>query len=228
MGVMAGNQRRRRSSSAEEIDAPQHLPRPDERFLQQPVAALARRLVGYYLAHKTRAGWVGGRIVETEAYRGPEDRAAHSYAGRRTPRTEVMFGPAGHAYMFFLYGMHWNFNVVAGKTGAPHAVLVRALEPIWGVQQMAKRRGLEAGDVRLTNGPGKLCQALALDRTHYGVDLRQGNLLLLRGTSVRTASSPRIGIDYAEAWKDRLWRFSDPNSRYVSRAPRARGRLKPP
>jgi DNA-3-methyladenine glycosylase len=127
--------------------------------------------------------------------------------------------------MFFLYGMHWNFNVVAGKIGAPHAVLIRALEPVWGAAQMAKRRGLDASDVKLTNGPGKLCQALGLSRAHYGADLRTGRLQLLRGPGVRTERSARIGIDYAEAWKGRLWRFCDPNSRYLSRAPRARGSL---
>ncbi len=228
MGRMAGNQRRVRTRRPSDLDAPRHGPPVDAEFLSQPVLALARRLVGSLLLHKTRVGWVGGRIVETEAYRGPDDQAAHSYAGRRTPRTEVMYGPAGRAYLFFLYGMHWNFNVVAGAVDQPHAVLVRGLEPIWGVELMAKRRGLGVDDVKLTNGPGKLCQALSLNRSHYGADLTQGPLLLLPGKAVRVARSPRIGIDYAGEWAARPWRFCDPNSRYLSRPPRLQGRLKRP
>ena len=176
MGRMAGNQRKVRTRRPSDLDAARHEPPVDAEFLSQPVLALARRLVGGLLLHKTPVGWVGGRIVETEAYRGPDDRAAHSYAGRRTRRTEVMYGPAGRAYLFFLYGMHWNFNVVAGAVDQPHAVLVRGLEPIWGVEIMAKRRGLGVDDVKLTNGPGKLCQALGLNRSHYGADLTRGAL----------------------------------------------------
>ncbi len=228
MGRMAGNHRKVRTRRPSDLDAPRHAPPVDAEFLAQPVLALARRLVGSLLLHKTQAGWVGGRIVETEAYRGPEDQAAHSYAGRRTRRTEVMYGPAGRAYLFFLYGMHWNFNVVAGAVGRPHAVLIRGLEPVWGAEIMAKRRGLPADDVKLTNGPGKLCQALSLNRSHYGADLTQGSLLLLPGQAVRIARSPRIGIDYAGEWVDRPWRFCDPKSRYLSRPPRLQGRLERP
>jgi len=108
------------------------LPLPRE-FYARPVLTVAKACIGKLLVHRTRQGLVGGRIVETEAYRGPEDRAAHSYAGRRTARTEVMFGPPGYAYVFFVYGMHYQFNVVTTKDGAPHAVLVRAIEPLLGV-----------------------------------------------------------------------------------------------
>jgi DNA-3-methyladenine glycosylase len=158
-----------------------------------------------------------GRIVETEAYRGPEDRAAHSYGGRRTARTEVMYGVAGHAYVFFVYGMHWHFNIVAGKLGKPEAVLVRAVEPVSGVDVMCARRGMAASP-KLTNGPGKLCEALAIDGSDYGVDLTHGDALyLVDGPPPRRiARSPRIGIDYAGSWALRPWRFFDPESRFVS------------
>src|SRR5687767_124553 len=104
------------------------------------------------LTHKTPEGVASGRIVEAEAYRGPADLAAHSANNRRTKRTEAMFGRAGHAYIFLLYGMHWAFNMVAGLEGEPHAVLVRAIEPVEGLALMAERRGVDASKRELTNG----------------------------------------------------------------------------
>jgi DNA-3-methyladenine glycosylase len=158
--------------------------------------------------------------VETEAYRGPKDRAAHSFGGRRTPRTEAMFGPPGHAYVFFVYGMHWHFNLVTGKTGEPHAVLIRAVEPAdeESVALMSARRGI--GNVRnLTNGPGKLCEAFAVNASHYGADLcAAGRLYLIDGPAPKKIlRSPRIGVDYAGEWAQKKWRFFDPTSPFVSR-----------
>lgn len=191
-------------------------------FYARPVLAVARDLVGKILVHDSAEGRTSGRIVETEAYRGPEDRAAHSFGGRRTARTEVMYGAPGHAYVFFVYGMHWNFNVVTTRVGAPHAVLVRALEPREGVELMARRRGLAPGSRDLTNGPGKLCRAFGIDRDSYGADLTSSALYVADGPRVRAARSPRIGIDYAGEWAALPWRFYDPASAFVSqrRAPR--------
>jgi DNA-3-methyladenine glycosylase len=165
-----------------------------------------------------------GRIVEAEAYRGPEDRAAHSFGGRRTARTEVMFGPPGHAYVFLVYGLHWHFNVVTTASGAPHAVLIRAVEPLAGVELMAQRRGLSPSHRDLTNGPGKLCTAFGIDRAAYGADLTQQPLFLCDpgATRPRVARSPRIGVDYAGEWAARLWRFYDRDSPHVSRVPGVR------
>jgi DNA-3-methyladenine glycosylase len=191
------------------------------------VLTVARESIGKILVYETRAGRVAGRIVEAEAYRGPEDRAAHSYGGRRTARTEVMYGPPGHAYVFFVYGMHFHMNLVTTATEKPHAVLIRAVEPLEGVELMAERRGLTPGDHDLTNGPGKLCQAFAIDRACYGADLCAGPLFLSLGTRPRVARSPRIGIDYAGDWAARPWRFFERGSAWVSRAPRMRGRSKP-
>ena len=187
-------------------------------FYARPVLTVAKACIGKLLVHRTKQGLVAGRIVETEAYRGPEDRAAHSYGGRRTARTEVMFGPPGYAYVFFVYGMHYQFNLVTTKDGAPHAVLVRAVEPVLGVELMAKRRNLPASARELTNGPGKLCQALGIGRECYGVDLCGPELFLAEGPPVRSARAKRIGIDYAGDWAEKPWRFYDPKSRYVSRA----------
>ncbi|MEI9951825.1 MAG: DNA-3-methyladenine glycosylase [Pseudomonadota bacterium] len=196
---------------------PELLPLPRE-FYARPVLSVAKACIGKLLVHRTKQGLVAGRIVETEAYRGPEDRAAHSYGGRRTARTEVMFGPPGYAYVFFVYGMHYQFNLVTGKHGAPHAVLIRAVEPVLGAELMAERRNLPASARELSNGPGKLCQALGIGRAAYGVDLCGSELFLAAGPPVRSVSAKRIGIDYAGEWAEKPWRFFDPKSRYVSRA----------
>jgi DNA-3-methyladenine glycosylase len=193
------------------------VPLPRE-FYARPVLTVAKACIGKLLVHRTKQGLTIGRIVETEAYRGPEDRAAHSFGGRRTARTEVMFGPPGHAYVFFVYGMHYQFNIVTTRAGAPHAVLVRAVEPVLGIEWMAKRRNLPETSRDLSNGPGKLCQALAIDKQAYGADLCGSELFLAEGPRIRSASSPRIGIDYAGDWAQKPWRFFDPKSRYVSRA----------
>jgi len=193
-------------------------------FYARPVLTVAREAVGKILVHDTPEGRVAGRIVETEAYRGPEDRAAHSYGGRRTARTEAMYGPPGHAYVFFVYGMHWHVNLVTTAKEVPHAVLIRALEPLEGIELMAERRGLPPGDRNLTNGPGKICEAFAIDKASYAADLCRGPLFLSDGTRVKLARSPRVGVDYAGEWAARPWRFFDPASPWVSRAPRPRPR----
>ena len=192
----------------------QPLPRA---FYARPVLSVARDCIGKHLIYDTAEGRVAGRIVEAEAYRGPEDRAAHSFGGRRTARTEVMFGPPGHAYVFFVYGMHWHFNVVTTELGLPHAVLIRAVEPLVGLELMASRRGLSPSHRDLSNGPGKLCQAFGIERSSYGADLTSGPLFLSDGAACRVSRSPRIGIDYAGAWALRPWRFYAAKSPHVSR-----------
>jgi DNA-3-methyladenine glycosylase len=188
-------------------------------FYARPVLTVAKDVIGKVLVHRTTEGVLAGRIVEAEAYRGPEDRAAHSFGGRRTERTEAMFGPPGFAYVFFVYGMHWHLNLVTTREGAPHAVLLRAVEPLQGATLMAARRGLRESDVNLTNGPGKLCQAFGIDRAHYGADLTRGRLFLSEGPPPsRLGRSPRIGVDYAGSWADKPWRFFEQSSPWVSRA----------
>jgi DNA-3-methyladenine glycosylase len=190
------------------------------------VLQVARDCIGKILVCEVGSRKLAGRIVEAEAYRGPQDRAAHSWNHRRTQRTEAMFGPPGHAYVFFVYGMHWHFNLVANAIGKPEAVLIRALEPLWGAPDMARRRGLtatlaDAGTRGLCNGPGKLCQALGIGRDDYGLDLTAGRrLYLLDAPRARITSSPRIGIAYAGIWAHKPWRFSEPNNPYVSRSTR--------
>ena len=187
-------------------------------FYARPVLTVARDAIGKVLVHDTKQGRVAGRIVEAEAYRGPEDRAAHSFGGRRTKRTEAMYGPPGHAYVFFVYGMHWHVNLVTTKLGVPHAVLIRAVEPLEGLELMARRRGVAETSLNLTNGPGKVCEAFAIDRACYGADLCRGRLVLIDGPRTTNGRSPRVGIDYAGDWAGRPWRFFERGNRYVSRA----------
>jgi DNA-3-methyladenine glycosylase len=203
--------------SAVDVEALLPLPRS---FYARSVLVVAKDLVGAVIVHRDAEGVSAGRIVETEAYRGPEDEAAHSAGGRRTPRTEAMWGPPGHAYMFLLYGMHWAFNVVAAKEGQPHAVLVRAIEPLPPVERLAERRCMASSRRELTNGPGKLCAALGLDRRHYGIDLCGRDLFLAEGEAGRIGRSKRINIDYAGRWVDKPWRFYERGNRYVSVKPR--------
>jgi DNA-3-methyladenine glycosylase len=188
------------------------------------VLVVARDAIGKIVVHETPEGRVAGRIVEAEAYRGPEDRAAHSYGGRRTARTEAMFGPPGFAYVFFVYGMHWHVNLVTTRDEVPHAVLIRAVEPLEGAELMARRRRLAPADRNLSNGPGKLCQAFAIDKRCYGLDLCQSPLFLSDGPRATIARSPRIGVDYAGEWAARPWRFFEAGNPYVSRAPSGRGK----
>lgn len=190
-------------------------------FYEGRVLDVARAMIGKVLVHRSPEGIAAGRIVECEAYRGPADLAAHSARGRRTRRTEVMFGPPGHAYLFLLYGMHWAFNVVVGPEGQPHAVLVRAVEPVLGAPLMASRRGVPPSSVLVANGPGKVCQALGLDARAYGVDLCGDVLFLAEGQArAGVGRSPRINVDYAGAWANKPWRFYERGNRYVSVPPR--------
>jgi DNA-3-methyladenine glycosylase len=182
---------------------------------------VARELLGKRLVVPSQGARVSGIIVETEAYLGPEDKAAHSFNHRRTPRTEVMYERGGAAYVFFIYGMYYQFNVVVNRAEIPHAVLVRAVEPEEGVELMRARRLAVRRDRDLTNGPGKLCQAFSIDRTLNGEDLRGGRVWLedagYQVPGQLVSSGPRVGIDYAEEFVDKHWRFWIKDNPYVSR-----------
>jgi DNA-3-methyladenine glycosylase len=190
-------------------------------FFARDAVTLAKALLGTILVHETSDDLTSGRIVEVEAYRGPEDRAAHSYGGRRTPRNEVMYGPPGHAYVYFVYGMHYCCNVVAAAVDVPEAILIRALEPLDGVDLMRARRGVDERTpvAALARGPANLCRAMGIDRAANGADLLVGPLRVVRGRRVppaRIAAAPRVGVDYAGPHARRLWRFYDGASDAVS------------
>jgi DNA-3-methyladenine glycosylase len=193
------------------MPAPERLP---PSFYARETLTVARELLGMYVVHRDATHLRAGRIVETEAYKGPHDLAAHSAKGR-TPRTEVMFGPPGHAYVYLIYGM-WNcLNVVTASSGVPHAVLIRALEPIAHVELP-------------THGPGLLCRAMKIDRGLNGADLQGPQLWIERPAKFvapKVARATRIGVDYAGSWAQKRWRFYDAKSAYVSTvSPAARKR----
>ncbi len=194
-------------------------------FYNRDSLVVANELLGKYLVHNIEGVKLVGKIVETEAYRGPEDKAAHSYGGRRTPRVEVMYGPAGYAYVYLIYGMYNCFNVVTNKEGTPHAVLVRGIEPMGSLDEFAQNRyqksykELNKSQIKaLSNGPGKLCQALLIDRAYNGEDLCRNRLYITTGNDddFEIISAKRVGIDYAEEAKDFLWRFYIKDNSYVS------------
>ncbi len=193
----------------------------DRDFYARPVLVVARECIGKVLVHRTKDGEAAGRIVEAEAYRGPLDRAAHSARGL-TKRTAAMFGPPGYAYVYLIYGISWAINLVVATEGEPHAVLIRALEPVRGLELMAGRRSRHAGSRELTNGPGKLTQALAITGADYGRDLCGEELYLEYAGSPRgkIGRSARINVDYAGTWAAKSWRFYERGNRYVSVPPR--------
>lgn len=177
-------------------------------FYSRPAADVAKDLLGSLIVRIFEGVRLSGMIVETEAYTGPEDTACHASKGR-TPRTEVMFGPPGHAYVYLVYGLHHMFNIVTGHTDFPAAVLIRGVLPLEGVETMVRLRGR---DTRLSDGPGKLCTALSIDRRLNAADLTSGEELFLEYggglPSAKIAATPRIGIDYAEpADREALLRF---------------------
>jgi DNA-3-methyladenine glycosylase len=175
-------------------------------FYDRDTVEVARELLGKYLVHVVQGVPRVGRIVETEAYLGEHDRAAHSSKGR-TERTRVMFGPPGHAYVYLIYGMHWCMNVVTEREGHASAVLLRALEPVSGIALP-------------THGPGLLCKAMGIDRARNAQDLLSRELFIAeepRDPAPAIVKRPRIGVDYAGHWARRLLRFYVRGNPYVSR-----------
>jgi DNA-3-methyladenine glycosylase len=192
------------------------------RFDADPVTT-ARRLLGQRLVHVVEGERRAGIVVEVEAYLGPEDRAAHTYGGRRTARNASMWRGGGHAYVYFTYGMHHCMNVVCGPPGAGTAVLLRAVEPTEGLEGMHADRPAARRVTDLCSGPGRLAQAFALDRRHDGLDLREGRTLWLEALRRRALPEsrirvgPRVGVGYAGPWARRPLRFYVAGSPHVSR-----------
>lgn len=224
-GPSPGRPRPRLDATGPEVDL---RPLPAG-FFRRPTLDVARGLLGRLLVHRVAGGLVGGWIVEVEAYVGEDDPACHAAAGR-TDRNAVMYGPPAHAYVYFTYGMHHCVNVVTGRVGAPEAVLIRAIEPAFGLARMRRRRGAHIGDRDLARGPGRLCQALGIDRRLNGAPLvgldpgRGEGLHLARGRKAPRilGVSARIGI---RVGTDRPWRFFDAESPWVSTPSAARRRL---
>ena len=201
-------------------------PRPlASEFYARDTEVVARELLGCILECRSAEGTASGRIVETEAYVGEHDLACHAAAGR-TRRTEPLYGPPGTAYVYFIYGVHWCVNAVTREAGLPSAVLIRAIEPVTGLDLMRRRRPAAKRNADLANGPGKVCAALAIDERHNAQSLSGREIRILQGTPVPDDAvqiTPRIGITRCADWPLR-WLIAD--NPFVSRTPRHFPRLK--
>jgi DNA-3-methyladenine glycosylase len=191
-------------------------------FYERDTITVAKELLGKILVHESADGTTEGRIVETEAYCGPEDQAAHSSGGRRTPRNEVMYGEKGHAYVYLIYGMYFCVNITAGNMlGKPEAVLLRALEPVAGEKIMAKRRGvIGEGLGNLARGPGRLCMAMDITKAQNKLDVTKPPLYIKNVPAVNLdeiVETTRVGVDYAGEWKNSPWRFYIKGNKHVSK-----------
>ncbi|GMA97418.1 DNA-3-methyladenine glycosylase [Pelosinus sp. IPA-1] len=188
-------------------------------FYERETLDVARELLGKYLVHNTIGGQTIGKIVEVEAYIGAIDLACHAYNGKYTNRTKVMFGRGGHAYVYLIYGVYYCMNIVTNQENYPEAVLIRALEPIEGIELMETRR--KTDKVRnLCSGPGKLCMAMEITKLQNGMDLCDDTMYLLEGEKISPKcilTTPRINIDYAKEAKEYPWRFIIKDNLYVSK-----------
>jgi DNA-3-methyladenine glycosylase len=191
-------------------------------YNRQNVVSIARELLGKILVSNIDGIITSGRIVETEAYAGVTDKASHAYGGRRTNRTEIMFGDAGNVYVYLCYGIHHLFNIVTNATDTPHAVLIRALDPIEGIEQMLLRTGKTKADYTLTRGPGNVSKALGLYRHHTGTNLLGDTIYVLDDgfelDAQHIVASKRIGVDYAAEDSLLLYRFHVKDSPYVTKS----------
>ena len=189
-------------------------------YQQKRVTVAAKALIGKVLVTMFDGRLTAGRIVETEAYNGVTDRASHAWNGRRTKRTAVMYEPGGLAYVYLCYGIHHLFNIVTNESDVPHAILVRAVEPLAGIDIMLLRTGKKKADHSLTRGPGNVAKALGITRDHTGLSLLD-DLIFIAGDDVKIKPSqiiatPRIGVDYAGEDALLLYRFILKNNPYVS------------
>jgi len=194
---------------------------PAEFYYRQDVVSIARELIGKFVFSNIDGHISGGMIVETEAYRGPDDRGSHAYNGRRTPRNEIMYARGGLVYMYICYGIHDMFNIVTAGEGTSHAILIRAIQPVEGLDIMRERRGIYDQDWRLCQGPGALAKALGLAIIHNGTDLT-GNEIWLEDRKtvidpVNIMASARVGMNFEGPYKTIPWRFYVKGSRFVSR-----------
>jgi len=193
------------------------------KFYTQPTLKVAKQMLGQYLVRKvyrpsTSSGQrvatrLVGKIVETEAYIGPHDKASHAYGYKRTERNKAEWLIGGHIYIYLVYGMYWQLNISTGKEGQPECVLIRALESIYPKSYVL--------NPNIANGPGKLCRWMKLDKSFYGEDLTKSKRIWLEdGEKIKPSqivASKRIGIDYAQEWAKKPWRFYIKNNKFVSK-----------
>ena len=193
---------------------------PESFYLRTDVVQVARELLGKILVSHFDGALTSGRIVETEAYNGITDKASHAFGGRRTSRTAVMYAPGGTAYVYFCYGLHNMFNVVTNIAGVPHAVLIRAVEPMIGIEEMLLRTGKHKADYTLTKGPGNVAKALGITTKHTASSLLSDELFIADDGFIlneeNIAATPRIGVAYAGEDAMLPHRFYTQHNKYVS------------
>lgn len=206
--------------------------RPSKEFFGRDTLVVAKELLGKILVREIDGVKLKGRIVETEAYIGPIDKACHAYGFKKTPRVEPLYGEPGIAYVYFIYGMYYCFNIISKEKGSPEGVLIRAVEPLEGIDIMSQLRAKKPYDEltkaqkkNLTNGPGKLCMAFNITKENTWEDLTTSDELYIEeplnnqeNIGFEIVETKRVGIDYAEEAKDFPWRFYIKDSKYVSRA----------
>ncbi|MEX6687923.1 DNA-3-methyladenine glycosylase [Danxiaibacter flavus] len=189
-------------------------------YRQKSVVSIAKNLLGKILVTTFDGKLTAGRIVETEAYNGEVDKASHAWNGRRTNRTEIMYAMGGTSYVYLCYGIHHLFNVVTNEEDIPHAILIRALDPMIGIDLMLKRTGKKKLDYTLTRGPGNVSKAMGIYTCHSGISLLEGDIFIaddhfkLRSSEI--AATPRIGVDYAGDDAMLPYRFIIKNNNFVS------------
>jgi len=192
-----------------------------QEFYQKDAIQAAKDLLGKVIVRKYDDKIIKAKIVETEAYSGADDKASHAHNNKKTKRTAPMFKKGGHSYIYLIYGMYYCFNIVTASENNPHAVLIRAVEPLEGLNYIKENRQLKSSKTEnLTNGPGKLSQALKIDKNLDSCNLIESNILYIIDTKAEEfeiESSPRVNIDYAEEYKEKKWRFFIKNNKYISR-----------
>jgi DNA-3-methyladenine glycosylase len=195
---------------------------PASFYQSDDVISLAQQLLGKIIVSHIGTESCAGRIVETEAYKAPEDKGSHAYGNKKTARTSAMFGPGGHSYVYLCYGIHQLFNVVTGPADMAHAILVRAVEPLEGLPIMLKRRKMTQLNKTLTNGPGKWTQAMGITRSHNALQLfdQKSTVQVYEDLGFDIIqdiiASPRVGIAYAAEWANQPWRFRIANNDWTS------------
>lgn len=186
-------------------------------FYTRPAIKVAKQMLGKFLVHNIRSKQLVGKIVETEAYIGPQDKASHAFNRKKTERNKAEWLIGGHIYIYLVYGIYWQLNITTGKKDFPECVLIRALEPIKGFNKYLSVKEIK----NLANGPGKLCRWMGFNKNNYGIDVVNSNKIYLTPgediSSDNIVAGKRIGIDYAQEWADKPLRFYIKHSEFVSK-----------
>ena len=196
------------------------MERAKREYFEKETLEVAKNILGDFIIRKTKNNLIRAKIIEVEAYIGPEDQASHTRNNKKTKRNKVVWKRGGHLYVYLTYGIHWMLNIVTEKKSVPECVLIRAVETVKGLELIKENRKIKSKKIEeLTNGPGKLSQALKIDKSFDGCDLVKSNNLYLIENEIKNLnikSVPRVNIDYAEEYKNKKWRFCIKNNKFIS------------